>query len=128
MHCRTPVIIFLSDGEDNVEDEPMFDLCRGAVRRGFVWLMFYISVTSNSMDVRRPLSFHTVSFGRDAASPSLRNMVQIALDVQNNAPQDLLLPSAASVPSSYTEASDTVRDQHLFLHSKVPMQTFNRCA
>ena len=37
MHCRTPVVIFLSDGEDYVEDEPIFDICRGAVRQGYVW-------------------------------------------------------------------------------------------
>ena len=36
MHRRTPVIIFLSDGEDNVGDEAIFDICRGAVRQGFV--------------------------------------------------------------------------------------------
>ena len=43
-------------------------------------------------------------------------MAQIASDVQNNArnnaPQDPLLPAAAHVPSSYTEALDTVRRQH----------------
>jgi hypothetical protein len=36
MCCRTPVVIFLSDGEDNIRDEPIFDICRGAVRQGFV--------------------------------------------------------------------------------------------
>jgi hypothetical protein len=36
MHRRTPVVIFLSDGEDHVRDEPIFDFCRGAVRQGFV--------------------------------------------------------------------------------------------
>jgi hypothetical protein len=40
-------------------------------------------------------------------------MAQIALDVQNNAPQDPLLPATAHVPSSYTEALDTVRGQRL---------------
>ena len=43
MHRRTPVIIFLSDGEeseDKVGDEPIFDICRGAVRQGFVWWIF----------------------------------------------------------------------------------------
>ena len=41
-------------------------------------------------------------------------MAQIALDVQNSAPQDPLLPAAASVPSSYTEALDTVKINVLF--------------
>ena len=29
-------MIFLSDGEDHVSDEAMYDVCRGAVRQGFV--------------------------------------------------------------------------------------------
>ena len=36
MHFRTPIVIFLSDGEDHVGDEPIYDICRGAVRQGFV--------------------------------------------------------------------------------------------
>lgn len=36
MHHRTPVVIFLSDGEDTVSDESIYDLCRSAVRQGFV--------------------------------------------------------------------------------------------
>jgi len=40
-------------------------------------------------------------------------MANIATDVQNNAPQDPLLPNTAYVPSSYTEALDTVRRQRL---------------
>ncbi|KAH9029425.1 hypothetical protein EDB85DRAFT_1867188 [Lactarius pseudohatsudake] len=94
---RTPVMIFLSDGEDHVTDEAIYDVCRGAVRQG------------------RPLSFHSVSFGQDASSSSLRRMAQIALEVQNNAPHDPLLPAGANVPSSYTEALDTVRLAETFL-------------
>ena len=33
-------MIFLSDGEDHVSDEAMYDVCRGAVRQGFVPLYF----------------------------------------------------------------------------------------
>jgi hypothetical protein len=51
---------------------------------------------------------HAVSFGQDANSTSLRRMADIALEVQNNAPQDPLLPATANIPSSYTEALDTV--------------------
>ena len=87
-------------------------------------------VIAESINARRPLSFHAVSFGPNAAPSSLRKMAQIALDVQNNAPQDPLHPPAASVPSSYTAALDTVRDQLLF---PIPdfrglMRTVNRCA
>jgi hypothetical protein len=70
-------------------------------------------VLSNNTHARRPLSFHAVSFGQDATSSSLRRMAQIALEVQNNAPQDPLLPANANIPSSYTEALDTVRRQHI---------------
>jgi hypothetical protein len=109
MHCRTPVVIFLSDGEDQVRDEPIFDICRGAVRQGSVVDFRCLPRSADSLNARRPLSFHTVSFGQDVTSSSLRRMANIALDVQNNAPQDPLLPAAANIPSSYTEALDTVR-------------------
>jgi hypothetical protein len=38
MHHRTPVVIFSSDDEDsdNVSDEAIYDVCRSAVRQGFV--------------------------------------------------------------------------------------------
>jgi hypothetical protein len=38
IRCRTPVVIFLSGGKDdsNLKTEAMYDLCREAVRRGFV--------------------------------------------------------------------------------------------
>jgi hypothetical protein len=129
MLCRTPVVIFLSDGEDDIGDEPIFDICRGAVRQGFVVDLLYLPVIDYSINSRRPLSFHAVSFGHDAASSSLRRMAQIALDVQqNNAPQDPLLPATASVPSSYTEALDTVRGQCLLSHAIGLVLTSIRCA
>ncbi|KAF8270139.1 hypothetical protein EI94DRAFT_1572222, partial [Lactarius quietus] len=94
---RTPVMIFLSDGLAPLMDEVIYDVCRDAVRQG------------------RPLSFHAVSFGQEASSISLRRMSEIALEVQNNAPHDPLLPATAKVPSSYTEALDTVRLAETFL-------------
>jgi hypothetical protein len=42
MHYRTPVVIFLSDGESYIEDEHIFDLCYGAIRQGFVRWTFYV--------------------------------------------------------------------------------------
>lgn len=59
--------------------------------------------------IRKPLSFHAVSFGPDRASSSLRRMAQIALDIQRNAPRDPLTPAAAMVESSFSVALDTVR-------------------
>jgi hypothetical protein len=88
---RTTIVIFFSGGEGNVKNKAMYDLCRDAVRQG------------------RPLSFHAVSFGQDSTSPSLRKMAQIALEAQYTASHDPLLPAEAKIPSSYTEALDTVR-------------------
>jgi len=94
---RTPVVIFLSDGKSAIKDEPILDICRGAVRKG------------------KPLSFHAVSFGWDSSSSSLRKMVQIASDVQKNALlQHPSLPSTAG-PSSYSEALNTVHLTETFL-------------
>ncbi|KAN0134237.1 hypothetical protein V8E53_008009, partial [Lactarius tabidus] len=93
---RTPVVIFLSDGEDYVSDDTMYKMCRSASNQG------------------RPISFHAVSFGADSSS-SLRRMAQIALEVQNDMVNDPLHPAAANVASSYTEALDTVRLAETFL-------------
>ncbi|KAG1809694.1 uncharacterized protein BJ212DRAFT_1484392 [Suillus subaureus] len=94
---RSPVIIFLSDGECHIADQTVQDLCRSAVRLG------------------KALSFHAVSFGSDTTSTSLRRMTQIALDIQNNAPRDPLAPATATVASSYTQALDTVQLAETFL-------------
>jgi hypothetical protein len=102
-------VIFLSDGEDRVIDDVIFDLCRSSLIRGFVNSpLVRFSGLADDANNRRPLSFHAVSFGQDASSASLRRMAQIALEVQNNAPHDPLLPAVANVPSSFTEALDTV--------------------
>ncbi|KAI0250888.1 hypothetical protein BJV78DRAFT_1154831 [Lactifluus subvellereus] len=111
---RTPVVIFLSDGEDHIRDEPVYDICRSAVRQGFVDYLFLL-MAAHDRDVRRPLSFHAVSFGHDATSTSLRKMAQIALETQNNAPQDPLLPATANIPSCYTEALDTILCRNGFM-------------
>ncbi|KAG2116832.1 hypothetical protein DEU56DRAFT_984881 [Suillus clintonianus] len=94
---RTPVIIFLSDGECPIENQTIQDLCLAAVRLG------------------KALSFHSVSFGKDRYSATLRRMFQIALEIQNNAPRDVLAPAAVTVPSSYTTALDTVQLAETFL-------------
>ncbi|KAJ7722957.1 hypothetical protein B0H16DRAFT_1895971 [Mycena metata] len=94
---RTPVVIFLSDGECSVTDETVRGLSRSAVRHG------------------KPLSFHAVSFGRASQSAVLRRMAQIALEVQTNAPRDPLTPPEAIINSSYSDALDTVRLAETFL-------------
>jgi len=94
---RTPIMIFLSDGECSIEDEVIQDVCRSAVKQG------------------KPLSFHAVSFGTDKYSQTLRRMAQLALEIQNNAPRDPLLHADSTIPSSYTTALDTVRLTETFL-------------
>jgi len=85
---RAPVLIFLSDGEHQCGDEAMYDLCRNAVRLGM------------------PLSFHAVSFGQPFNSAKLRRMVEIAQEIEKSAPRNSL---TNNIPSSYTEALDTIR-------------------
>jgi len=95
---RAPVMVFLSDGGcASFSDKWIQDLCRTAVRLG------------------TPLSLHTVSFGPDTSSASLRRMADLALRTQNNTPRDPLRPQAASIPSSFSAALDTVRLAETFL-------------
>ncbi|KAK7676902.1 hypothetical protein QCA50_020158 [Cerrena zonata] len=89
---RSPVVIFLSDGECKIADVIVRDLCLRSVARG------------------RPLSFHTVAFGPYNAV--LRRMAEVAGQVQAAAIADPMHPT---VPSSYTEALDTVRLAETFL-------------
>ncbi|KZT12602.1 uncharacterized protein LAESUDRAFT_808190 [Laetiporus sulphureus 93-53] len=91
---RSPVVIFLSDGEGKLPDMAMQDLCLRSSALG------------------KPLSFHSVSFGRDAKSSSLRRMAQIAKDVQDRSPHDPMHPTP---PSSYAEALDSVQLAETFL-------------
>lgn len=92
---RTPVVVFLSDGESSVSDHTMQSLGQAAVQLG------------------KHLSFHAVSFG--PRNEVLRRMAQIARDVQNRAPRDPALPATAYVESSYAEALDSVRLAETFL-------------
>jgi len=92
---RAPVVIFLSDGECGVSDNVIYDLCNRAVA------------------LKKPLSFHAVSFGDVAWSSSLRRMVTVAEQVAKAAPKDPLVPV---VPCTYTDAIDTIRLTETFLN------------
>ncbi|KAG9001922.1 hypothetical protein FRB90_011463 [Tulasnella sp. 427] len=92
---RSPVVIFLSDGECWVNDNTVYDLCNEAVARG------------------KPLSFHAVSFGQESSSASLRRMVTVAERVVQDAPRD---PLAPLVPCSYSDAMDTIRLAETFIN------------
>jgi hypothetical protein len=100
-------MIFLSDGECPVADTDIQVLCHTAVQLGYVMLFQCQGVTDFAK--RTPLSFHSISFGPDSSSLSLRRMAYLALEIQNNVPQDSLRTS--TVPSSFSEALDTVSDQ-----------------
>ena len=107
---RMPVLIFLSDGEHRCGDEAMYDICRSAVRNGFVDFRPPSQVTYDT-NLRMPLSFHAVSFGNDSYTGKLRRMVQIAQEVEKSAPQNSL---TKSIPSSFTEALDTASVSVIF--------------
>jgi len=92
---RAPVVIFLSDGECSVSDATVRSICRAAI------------------DLGKPLSFHTVSFG--PRNETLRRMAQVAREVEATAPRDPLLPPDAHVESSYATALDSVRLAETFL-------------
>ena len=83
----------------------------------FVTVRFGLGVSLSSCEItslispklqRKPLSFHSISFGPDAYSSSLRRMANLALGIQNNAPRTP--QSAPSAPSSFAVALDTVRN------------------
>ncbi|KAI0280128.1 hypothetical protein BGY98DRAFT_965777 [Russula aff. rugulosa BPL654] len=91
---RTPIMIFLSDGECSVPVQEIQDVCRSAVRHG------------------KPLSFHAVSFGQECSNHALRQMAEVALNIQNDA---FRRPKLPTLPSSFTTALDTVRLAEAFL-------------
>ncbi|KAH9027877.1 hypothetical protein EDB85DRAFT_1892774 [Lactarius pseudohatsudake] len=104
---RTPIMIFLSDGECPLPETEIQDLCRSAIQHGWV---VYPSYANGSLTgpIRKPLSFHAVAFGPNGRSyPTLRMMTQLALEIQRKAPPDPLFPVAARIPSSFTSALDT---------------------
>ncbi|KAH9059751.1 hypothetical protein EDB87DRAFT_1577415 [Lactarius vividus] len=84
---RPPVVIFLTDGKTQIEDKPVYDICRAAAGRGL------------------PLSFHAISFGPDNRTNVLRKMVQIAQEVEKSAPRNSL---TKGITSSFTRAADSV--------------------
>lgn len=93
---RAPVIVFLSDGEARLDDNPVYDLCQMCVGRG------------------KPLAFYSVSFGTDTYSASLRRMAEIGREVYAAAPQDVLT-TARGNPCAYAVAIDSITLADTFL-------------
>ena len=94
---------------------------------GLLRYQFYLKMTTNDRNTRKPLSLHTVAFGRGIMPTvisfvtkwitrfsSLIRMVEIAQEVQQTVPQTLL---TVNIPSSFTEALDTVRGSNIPLPS-----------
>jgi hypothetical protein len=99
------VIIFLSDGECDVDDATIYDLCHAAVRLGWVPHARWSSHPQHIS--RKSLSLHTVSFGQDGQSHYLRRMATIAAEVYDNSPADPLAPAGVN-PCTFSSALDTV--------------------
>ncbi|KAH8993667.1 hypothetical protein EDB83DRAFT_2304539 [Lactarius deliciosus] len=93
---RTPIMIFLSDGECSVPDTAIQDLCSSAIQH------------------RRIILNPSISYHNSSAS-TLRKMAQLALKIQNEAPHDPMFPATARILSSFTTALDTVRLAETFL-------------
>ncbi|KAN0134232.1 hypothetical protein V8E53_008004 [Lactarius tabidus] len=112
-HRRTPVVIFfkLSNGEDYVSEHAMHKMCRSVASQGFVTsTVAPFSGPTDYASARRPMSFHAISFGEESSSSSLRRMVQIVLEIQNDhLASDPLYPAGGNVPSSYTKALDNLK-------------------
>lgn len=93
---RSPVVVFLSDGECRVQDATVQDLCKSASSRG------------------KPLAFHSVSFGRDRGSQVLRRMAALAAEVWDAAPKDPLVAPGPN-PCAFHDALDTIQLADTFL-------------
>jgi len=106
-------MIFLSDGQCSVPETTIQDVCLAAVQLGCVAFFLFNFIADFSQ--RKPLSFHSISFGPDISSSSLRRMADVALGIQNNASRNPQTPATASVPSSFAIALDTVRNPPYFL-------------
>ncbi|CCA69205.1 hypothetical protein PIIN_03105 [Serendipita indica DSM 11827] len=95
-HERTPVIVFLSDGEDEVSEEVVYRLCRRAEELG------------------NPCLFYAVSFGMKNYSGPLRRMVEIAQEVYDGAQRQE--PSPFKEPCRFYETFDPDQLTEAFLH------------
>lgn len=56
-------MVFLSDGQCSVHEKVVVDLCQSAIQHGWVALCLCQRLADGL--VRKPLSFHAVSFGPD---------------------------------------------------------------
>ncbi|KAB5588316.1 hypothetical protein CTheo_8242 [Ceratobasidium theobromae] len=93
---KMPALVFLSDGECDIDHDTVYELCRTCVRLG------------------KPLAFFSVSFGSDRHSDSLRQMAKIAQEVYSSAPRDARNATREN-PCSYHNAIDSIQLATTFL-------------
>ncbi|PVF98364.1 hypothetical protein CPB86DRAFT_797339 [Serendipita vermifera] len=94
--ARSPVLIFLSDGECEFSESIMTDLCWTAANLG------------------KPLSVHTISFGTEDYSQSLRRMVAIAAEKYASATRETLSSTQIEKICTYRRAPDSIELLHNF--------------
>ena len=122
LKSRIPVMIFLSDGECSLPLEEIRDVCRSAVRHG--WVAFCLHKQIIDCLCRKALSFHAVSFGQESLNHTLHQMAEAALEIQNDAFQRPMRPT---LPSSFTPALDTVSILIPSIASKLQILMLSRC-
>lgn len=99
----TPVIIFLSDGEDYIPENLVRDFCDTAVSLGCALSLNVANKLITLASTRKPPAFYTVSFGQPRHSAVLRAMAQTAREVYR-----LAAPDVVTIPCDYRNALDTV--------------------
>ncbi|CAE6339205.1 unnamed protein product [Rhizoctonia solani] len=93
---RTPVLVFLSDGQCTLDRNTVYNLCRLCVQLG------------------KPLAFYSVSFGPENSSTPLREMVQIAREIYASAPRNTL-GNIQGDSCAYYNAVDSIQLAGTFL-------------
>ncbi|CAE6457353.1 unnamed protein product, partial [Rhizoctonia solani] len=93
---KAPVLVFLSDGECNLDRNMVYDMCRACVQLG------------------KPLGFYSVSFGPDRSSGPLREMAQIAGEIYASAPRNIM-GNIQGNPCAYYNAVDSIQLADTFL-------------
>ncbi|KAG9029001.1 hypothetical protein FRB95_005821 [Tulasnella sp. JGI-2019a] len=105
---RSPVFIFLSDGEGGLSDYIVRDICQRAAIRQKPLSLHAVSFASATIDL-----FQMVRASLDRTrSGSLRRMVAIAEGVVQGAPRN---PPSPVAECTYTDAIDTIRLAETFL-------------
>ncbi|KAG9014447.1 hypothetical protein FRB93_013572 [Tulasnella sp. JGI-2019a] len=135
---RSPVVIFLSDGESSLDETVVYGICRGAAARQKSLSLHAVSFASSTSSpqpytMSSHNTMHTLfqpftmssrgtrggyprsstTSSRRARDGSLQRMATIAEEVVQAAPKDPLSPL---IECSYTDAMNTIRLAETFLN------------